>query len=127
MKHTLNGHIAYLEDTDFDDKGDLTASVLLHQNKPIVVMIQASWCGFCNKAKPAFQTFADTYVDKVLAATIHIDGDKESEQLLGKRINIIKPDCRGFPDYILFDENGKRVDKQLTSRSVDGLVEFAGV
>lgn len=117
--------IMYLEDGDF--KGDKLVLPNDMQNlKPVIIMSQASWCPHCTTAKPAFQEFADKYKNQVFCATIQADGDTEPEKKLGKRIKEINPNFRGFPDYCLF-VNGKRTDKQLKSRSVQGLIEFANL
>lgn len=117
--------IMYLDDNDF--RGDKLALPNNMQNqKPVIIMSQTSWCPHCTNAKPAFQEFADKYQNQVFCATIQGDGDTEEEKKLGKRIKEINPSFRGFPDYCLFI-NGKRVDKQLKSRTVQGLIEFANL
>jgi len=113
--------VAYLEDQDFDSSGNLITSI--PGNLPVVVMIQASWCPHCTNAKPAFQEFANKYNGKVFCATIQSDGERESEQKLGKRVQVIKPSFRGFPDYVLF-VNGKRVEKEIQGRSAADLETF---
>jgi thiol-disulfide isomerase/thioredoxin len=114
--------IAHLEDQDFDKQGNLIVATPAGQ--PVVVMVQASWCHFCSEAKPAFQEFANMTKGKVFCATIQADGDRPSEQALGKRIAKIIPGFRGFPDYALF-VNGKRVNKQIAGRGVADLQAFA--
>jgi len=117
--------IMYLDNNDF--KGDRLSLPNDAQNeKKVVVMFQTSWCPHCTNAKPAFQKFADEYKNEVICATVQADGDTEEEKLLGKRINQIIPGFRGFPDYCLFIK-GKRVDKQIKNRTVQGLVEFCDI
>lgn len=123
MKEELYGPVAYLENDDIDDKGNIT-NTQIPINKPVVVMIQASFCGHCNQAKPAFQEFAEKTKGSVFCATIHADGEKESEKKLAKRVNVIKPGFRGFPDYVLFS-NGSPVQKEIKGRDVDSLIEFS--
>lgn len=124
MKY-FNKSVAYLEDHDFDDQGNLVAKSI-PDDIPVVIMLQASWCPHCVSAKPAFQDFADKYQGKVFCATIQADGDRPSEKALGKRIAIIKPGFRGFPDYILY-KNKKQQKTQITGRSVEHLKQFAGI
>ena len=117
--------IMYLDNNDF--KGDrLVLPNDMQNQKDVVVMLQTSWCPHCTDAKPAFQKFADQYKNEVFCATIQADGDSPDEKKLGKRIKEIVPGFRGFPDYCLFVK-GKRVDKQIQNRTVQGLVEFANL
>ena len=117
--------IGYLEDSDFDSQGKLV-NPNIPKNIPVVIMIQASWCGYCQKAKPAFQKFANQNQGKVFCATIQADGIRPSEKALGKRLSSIKKEFRGFPDYAVF-KDGSPVDKQITGRAVEHLELFSQV
>lgn len=116
----------YLDDNDF--KGNkLVLPNNVQNDKNVVVMIQTSRCGHCTRAKPAFQNFAEKYQGKIICATIQADGDTEDEKKLGNRINELVPEFVGYPDYCLF-VNGKRdTSRNLKSREVEGLVEFANL
>ena len=48
-------NVWYLEDTDFV-QGALKPYV--GKGKPVVVMAQGSYCGYCQTAKPAFQSLS---------------------------------------------------------------------
>jgi len=120
----LNRPIAYLEDQDFDTNGNLIAPI--PKNIPVVVILQANWCPHCENAKPAFQQFANKHKGKVFSATIQADGERNSEKKLGERIKQLKPNFRGFPDYLLI-LNGKIVNKEVEGRSVEALEKFAGI
>jgi thiol-disulfide isomerase/thioredoxin len=122
---SLTKPIAYLEDSDFDENGNITNNDI-PSNIPVVVMLQSSWCPHCTTAKPAFQKFANASEGAVFCATIQSDGEKDSEKKLGKRISSIKSNFRGFPDYVLF-MNKKIVDKEIGGRSVDDLKKFSGM
>jgi len=124
---TFNKKIGYLENKDFDNNGQLSNEILLGKKIPIVVMVQASWCYFCKISKPAFQDYANrTNSNQVFCATIHVDGDTQTEKDLGERIETIIPDFKGFPHYALY-MNGVLVDKEIKGRSVEDLGEFTGV
>ena len=113
--------IMYLDDNDF--QGDnLVLPNNIQNDKNVVIMLQTSWCPHCTSAKPAFQQFADQ--NQIICATIQADGDTEAEKKLGKRIKQIVPEFRGFPDFCLFVK-GKRVNKQIKNRNIQGLIEFA--
>lgn len=121
----FNKNVAYLEDHDFDEKGNLIAKEI-PKNIPVVVFVNAAFCGFCRKAHPAFQQFADLSKGKVCCLSLQADGPRESEQALGKRIRNFVPGFRGFPHYCLY-YNGKLVDKEIQGREVEDLIEFAKV
>ena len=115
--------IAYLEDHDFDDQGNLV-NPQIPENKPVVIMLQSSWCPHCTNSKPDFQKFANSNSDEVFCATIQADGERDSEKKLGERIEVLKPDFVGFPDYLLYI-NGQRIDKEITGRNEKALKKFA--
>jgi|LakMenEpi03Aug12_release.lakeMendotaPanAssembly.Ray.scaffolds.fasta_scaffold00008_113 thiol-disulfide isomerase/thioredoxin len=117
--------VMYLDDNDF--QGDeLVLPNDMQNQKDVVVMFQTSWCPHCTTAKPDFQEFAEKYQNEVFCATVQADGDTQAEKTLGKRVNEIIPGFRGFPDYCIFVK-GKRVNKQIKDRSIQGLIEFANV
>jgi thiol-disulfide isomerase/thioredoxin len=122
MKY-LNKPVAYLENDDISTDGSLN-NPLIPTDKPVIIMLQSSWCPHCTSAKPAFQQFANENVGKVFCATIQSDGDRDSEKELGKRISSIKKGFRGFPDYLLY-KNGKLVPVEIKGRSVKHLEEFS--
>jgi len=117
--------IAYLEDNDLGPNGDIV-NPMIPSNIPVIVMIQASWCGHCTNSKPAFQEFANKHKGKVFCATIQADGERESEKLLMNRISDIKPDFLGFPDYMVYNKH-KRVSKEINGRDVKSLEQFANL
>ncbi len=112
--------IAYLEDEDFTSDGKLK----LKPGKPVVIMIQGDFCGYCKQMKPAFQGMAKKMRGKVMCATIQIDGD-ESEKKLAKRLSKILPvDYKGVPMVVSF--NGGNFGKEYKGdRGEASLVEFA--
>lgn len=125
MPH-LTYPIAHLENHDFDQRGRLVNSDI-PDDIPVVIMVQASWCGHCKSAKPAFQEFADIHAPHhVFAATIQADGERESEQVLSNRLTELKPSFQGFPDYLLY-KNGVRVAKNVSGRTVADLEAFVGL
>ena len=98
--------VAYLEIHDFDKSGNLVAKKL--DKRPVLVMVQAGWCGACAGAKPEFQRFADMGV--VDCATIQEDGSRETEKELGEMISLIYPEkFIGFPSYMLVLPSGKKM------------------
>lgn len=123
MKY-LSKPIAYLEDSDFDEEGNLVNPEITDET--VVIMVQANYCGFCTLAKPAFQEFADKMNGKVFVCTIQGDGDEKGEKELKSKINKWYPDFKGYPHYLLY-KGGKRVNKENRGREVVDLIEFSNV
>jgi thiol-disulfide isomerase/thioredoxin len=121
----LTRPVHYLTDTDVDAQGKLI-NPAIPKGMPVIVMIQANFCGHCNVAKPAFQELTDKYDGKIFAATIQGDGKEPGEKELTARIKTMKPSFRGFPDYVLFID-GAPVNKDVKGRSLKDLEEFVGV
>ena len=101
--------VAYLQDSDFDIKVNII-NKNIPDNIPIVIMLQAEFCGYCTKAKPAFQEFADNNKDKIYCATIQGDGKEKGESELGKRLSKIYKGFGGYPTYVGY-KNKKSVYK----------------
>ena len=124
----FNNQIAYLENFDFDNDGKIMNKELIKQ-KIILIMVKKSSCGYCTEAKPSFQEYANkTKRTKVFCATIHVDGERDSERELGERIiDVIPRAIKGFPCYALYI-NGNLINKEMTGdRGVKSLGEFTGV
>jgi thiol-disulfide isomerase/thioredoxin len=101
----LRSPIEYLERTDFLSNGSLNPELL---STPIFVMFQADYCHHCQVAKPAFQELANEGVIKCM--TVQGDGEKQSERDIVPLLNTIFPaGFRGYPSYMLFMKNGRRV------------------
>ena len=127
MSKYLNRPVAYLEDNDFSQTGDIiNPDIPIH--KPVVVLSQVSWCPHCVAAKPDFQQFADENEDEVFCCTIQADGERSGEIKLGERAGKFKKiagaeESRGYPDYLLYI-NGKIVLKEIKGRKVKDLEDF---
>ena len=119
----LNKPVAYLVESDFDNNGNLI-NPQIPRDKPVVIMLQGNFCGYCTQAKPAFQKFAESNKGMVFAATIQGDGKEPGEQELSKKLNEFFPDFEGFPTYIGY-KNGKFVGVHHGGRSVEELEKFA--
>jgi thiol-disulfide isomerase/thioredoxin len=121
----LNGPIAFLQLTDFDDNGNVINQEI-PKNKPIVIMLQASWCGHCKNAKPSFQNFANNNVDTVFCATVAADGTQPGEKELAQKFagGIKGISVYGFPTYIGIKKNGDMVENSF-GRDEQSLKAFA--
>lgn len=118
----LNKPVAYLQDSDFDSKGNIV-NPEIPNNIPVLIMIQAKFCGFCTKAKPDFQKFANENVGKVFCATIEGDGNQPGESELSKSIKKVYPNFRGYPSYVAY-KNRKRLKIHDGGRNISDLKEF---
>lgn len=117
----LKKPIGYLTNTDFDDNGDLTIN---RKNDICIIMIQASFCGYCKMALPTYQQLADANKNpNVFYATIHGDGKEKGEAELNQRIKKIDKTFRGYPSFVAY-KNGKYVKTYNGDRSMDSLKKF---
>jgi thiol-disulfide isomerase/thioredoxin len=114
----LTRPIFYLEDSDFDSKGNLITTPL---NKPVFILLQSMQCYHCTKSKPAFQEFANKHKDYVMCGTIQMDSSKITPEFINK-IQFIYPDLVGFPSYILYI-NGKKIVYD-GNRSLEDMEKF---
>jgi thiol-disulfide isomerase/thioredoxin len=116
----FNGtNIIFLEVSDFNN------NILTYNNKPVsgiwIVMVQGSFCHFCTQAKPAFIKASEQLDNKVVFATVQIDGPAE-EKALGKKIpEITNVKMEGVPAYLIF-KNGKFAELYNGGRSANDLV-----
>lgn len=114
-------NVAYLEATDIDSNGNLKPYV--GKGKPVVLMAQGQFCGYCQQAKPAFVDFAKEHKG-VTAACIEIDGDP-SEREAAKWLNRWDKKYMGVPMYCIFDNNGRYVRTHSGGRDKGSLMMFA--
>ena len=113
-------NVPYLEISDVSQDGTLKPHV--GNGKPVVLLLQGNFCGYCTKAKPDFQKFA-SQVQRVTAATLQSDGgpnDSAAAQVLSSVVR-----NSGVPAYAGFDSRGKFVKMETGARSLDWLQDFA--
>ena len=114
-------NVCYLEIEDVNPDGTLKPHVNL--GKPMVVMAQGNFCGYCKQAAPDFQKFASSQ-DIVLAGSIVIDGEP-SEAKLGKMLSSWDKSYQGVPFYLGFNSNGQFVRSHKGNRDANSITEFA--
>ena len=117
MKY-LTKPIVYLEDSDFDSKGNLTQ---VDPSRPVFILLQSLKCYHCTNAKPAFQEFAEKN-PSILCATIQIDSPQMTPEFLNKIDSHIYPNLVGFPSYIAYFNGRKTVYNG--DRSVQNMEQF---
>jgi len=117
MENFNNVPVYYLEDEDVDSSGNLK----INPGKPIVCMIQGSFCGYCTKAKPDFTKLAVSNPD-VFVCTVKIDGNP-SEKKLGDRLKNLLSNYEGVPTY--FGSNGVGIVEYNGGRDAASIEKFA--
>lgn len=116
-------NVAYIEAGDINPDGSLKPYV--NNGKPVILMCQGSFCGYCTKAKPAFQKVANHYykTKTVVCATILTDGS-DSEKEAAKFIKRWNSKHQGVPEYLGFDKNGKFEKVYQGNRDENSLIKF---
>jgi thiol-disulfide isomerase/thioredoxin len=113
-------NVIALKDSDIDASGNPIS------RKPIFCMIQASYCGHCQAAKPDFEKAANMNRSKVQLCTIQIDSSDAGVKKLAKRMESILSkhsiQFQGVPTYVLW-KNGKWYEYE-GSRDEKTLLEF---
>lgn len=102
----LTRPVVYLDSNDFDDEGNII-NPNIPKDKPVFIMFQANFCGFCKMAKPDFQEFAEKNPN-FFVATIQADSQNPDVANFKNKINKIYPDLVGFPSYMFYAQ-GKRI------------------
>ena len=87
--------------------------------KPVVIMCQGLFCGYCTQAKPAFMQFCKETT--VVGCTIQIDSEKDVAQKIGQW----DKSYRGVPTYLGFDSKGNYVKTHNGGRDKAALLAFA--
>lgn len=100
----LRSPIMYLERSDFLDNGNMDPNLL---SSPVFVLFQADYCGHCKSAKPSFQELANEGI--VRCMTVQGDGERPSERAIVPLLNKIYPGFRGYPSYMLFMPDGRKI------------------
>lgn len=108
--------VAYLEDGDISSDGKLRVS---DNGKPVVIMLQGDFCGYCKTFKGDYQDAAKKLKGKANMATIVIDKEKK----LGKELNNYIPGFKGVPTVVVF-KGGKYWKTYTGPRKSADLVEF---
>lgn len=114
-------NVAYLEVDDFNSDGSIKHDV--NNGKPVVLMAQGGFCGYCQQAKPAFAKFAAESTN-VIAATIVTDGEAVEKQA-AKFIRVWDAGHKGVPAYFGFGSNGKFEKLHGGGRGLSDLKSFA--
>lgn len=112
--------VPYIEDSDLN----LDASLKPHvgNGKPVIMMIQGNFCGYCTKAKPAFVQLARA-VPTIACVTVQTDGGP-SEQKASKILSAVNK-SPGVPAYLGFNRQGRFVAMHNGGRDVEALKQFA--
>lgn len=80
-----------------DDNWD---TVVLKNDKPVIVDFWATWCGPCRALTPVMEDLAKEYAGKVVVGKMDVDSARKVPQSLG---------ITAIPTVLIF-KGGKRVD-----------------
>lgn len=114
-------NVGYLEIDDFTPDGNLKPYV--GNGKPVVIMAQGNFCGYCKQASPAYAKFAKSNPN-VMACSILIDGES-SEKDTAKFCKKWDLNHKGVPAYFGFDKMGKFKKVHNGGRDDVAIIEFA--
>lgn len=122
----------YLVETDFTNDGKLVCSDK-DKDKIFLVMIFATWCGNCTKAKDEYSDMINN-IDKNKVKLCLINGStdrgkvptSQDETLLIKRLKNVVPGFVGFPSFVIFKSTDgsnvlSYVDTHKGERKVESL------
>lgn len=112
--------IPYLEGSDVNADGSLSPNV--GKGKPVLVMVQGNFCGYCTKAKPAFQELANA-LKNVVCCTVQTDGGPSDKEANAKLSVVNK--SPGVPAFLGFNSQGKFMASHNGNRDVASLKAFA--
>lgn len=120
MDDKILKNIPYLEEADLTDEGHIQPSVMKALgNKPVLMMVQGNFCGWCSVAKPEFQKLANQSDFRCL--TIQIDDGKTGDKA-AQKVGKVHP-SRGVPTFLVFDKTGKFVKAHDSERTADALLK----
>lgn len=117
----MNQNIYYLENLDIG--GDNSLKPYVTEGKPVVVMCQATNCGHCTNAKPAYESVSTARND-IKFCTIQLDGGP-TESVLSKNIKQWYPDFQGVPVFLGFNKDGAITKVYSGDRSAQSISQFA--
>ncbi len=107
--------VAYLEGDDINP--DCSVKPHVNQGKPLLVMVQANFCGWCTKAKPAVQALSKS--GDFMVATVQSDGGP-SDLAAAKALERVNT-ARGVPAFLVFGRDGKFLKMHDGDRSEEAL------
>ena len=65
------------------------------ENKLVLYVFSAIWCGPCNRMKPVIEQLKEEYKGKIIIKEINVDNESELA---------IKYEVKGIPNLVLTDE-----------------------
>ncbi len=97
-------------------KSDQELNSLLAQGKPVLLKFSKNGCSPCDVMKPVFEQMAQE-IDDVIFISVHDDMQPQIARSLRSRYG-----AHSSPTIIVFDKNGKQIDKAvggpMTARDV---------
>ena len=101
-------------------KGEKQFNKIIKQNRKVIVMFWAPWCGHCQSTKPKVIKAAEIIHREGHAVVVMVNGDEKSNESLMKKYEV-----RGFPTFLKFVQGEEKWVAYSGDRSVDSFCEFA--
>jgi len=117
-------HVWYLEEKDFNKKGTFINKEKNPYNYPIVIMVQASWCGACKAMRPYYAKFAEKVDDDDMPILVTTADTGENPQMVDLLDTFENVDIRAYPTLILYVNNKVFKVQAGALQSVDDIMAF---
>lgn len=116
--HFTSKAVGFLEPTDF-----ISPSKFRHalNGRLMIVMVGASFCGYCTEAAPDFNTFALENKQRVFCSVVPADGTP-GQQILARDLGTLGK-FQSIPTFLLYDRNGNFI-KVHKERSKDSFIRL---
>jgi thiol-disulfide isomerase/thioredoxin len=110
---------------DFNEQGQLKN----YKNKIVLIKFYTTWCGYCQRDKPIYDTLANFYSrdKKVIIVQFECDDTEKNKKNVDCLDHLNKfskgPKINGYPTIVLF-KNNLYVENFKENRSVEEYVNF---
>jgi len=94
-------------------------SLSAQNNRPILMMFTADWCGFCSKMKT--ETMKKGSVKSAMARYVFLMVNSDQNQSVVSQYGV-----RGLPTFVIADSTGKKVKQSSGYKDESSFLEFLG-
>ena len=115
--------IIFLENEDIQN-GILKPYVTQDNTKCVVLVLMASWCGYCKQFLPSYERLAMMQQDKFMVCALKADGNDSEKQAFKDNMKYWDSDFKGFPSIYCFGKDGKIIKSYNGNRDEKSLFAF---